>query len=125
MELARRSRGTPRLANRLLKRVRDFAQVKYDGRITEDVAVFALDLLEVDKYGLDQSDRRILRAIIEKFAGGPVGLDTLAAALGEDAGTLEDVYEPYLLKNGFLNRTARGRMATQTAYEHLGIAFPE
>ena len=125
MELARRSRGTPRLANRLLKRVRDFAQVKYDGRITEDVAVFALDLLEVDKYGLDQSDRRILRTIIEKFAGGPVGLDTLAAALGEDAGTLEDVYEPYLLKNGFLNRTARGRMATQTAYEHLGIAFPE
>lgn len=125
MELARRSRGTPRLANRLLKRVRDFAQVKYDGRITEDVAVFALDLLEVDKYGLDQSDRRILRTIIEKFAGGPVGLDTLAAALGEDAGTLEDVYEPYLLKNGFLNRTARGRVATQTAYEHLGIAFPE
>ena len=114
-----------RLANRLLKRVRDFAQVKYDGRITEDVAVFALDLLEVDKYGLDQSDRRILRTIIEKFAGGPVGLDTLAAALGEDAGTLEDVYEPYLLKNGFLNRTARGRVATQTAYEHLGIAFPE
>ena len=103
----------------------DFAQVKYDGRITEDVAVFALDLLEVDKYGLDQSDRRILRTIIEKFAGGPVGLDTLAAALGADAGTLEDVYEPYLLKNGFLNRTARGRMATQTAYEHLGIAFPE
>ena len=125
VELARRSRGTPRLANRLLKRVRDFAQVKYDGRITEDVAVFALDLLEVDKYGLDQSDRRILRTIIEKFAGGPVGLDTLAAALGEDAGTLEDVYEPYLLKNGFLNRTARGRMGTQTAYEHLGIAFPE
>ena len=125
VELARRSRGTPRLANRLLKRVRDFAQVKYDGRITEDVAVFALDLLEVDKYGLDQSDRRILRTIIEKFAGGPVGLDTLAAALGEDAGTLEDVYEPYLLKNGFLNRTARGRVATQTAYEHLGIAFPE
>ena len=125
VELARRSRGTPRLANRLLKRVRDFAQVKYDGRITEDVAVFALDLLEVDKYGLDQSDRRILLTIIEKFAGGPVGLDTLAAALGEDAGTLEDVYEPYLLKNGFLNRTARGRVATQTAYEHLGIAFPE
>ena len=125
VEQARRSRGTPRLANRLLKRVRDFAQVKYDGRITEDVAVFALDLLEVDKYGLDQSDRRILRTIIEKFAGGPVGLDTLAAALGEDAGTLEDVYEPYLLKNGFLNRTARGRVATQTAYEHLGIAFPE
>src|SRR5699024_4554140 len=109
-ELARRSRGTPRLANRLLKRVRDFAQVKYDGRITEDVAMFALDLLEVDRHGLDQSDRMILRTIIEKFAGGPVGLDTLAAALGEDAGTLEDVYEPYLLQNGFLNRTARGRV---------------
>ena len=124
MELARRSRGTPRLANRLLKRVRDFAQVKYDGRITEQVAVFALDLLEVDRKGLDQSDRMILRTIIEKFAGGPVGLDTLAAALGEDAGTLEDVYEPYLLQNGFLNRTARGRTATEQAYRHLGIAFP-
>lgn len=123
-ELARRSRGTPRLANRLLKRVRDFAQVKYDGRITEDVAMFALDLLEVDRHGLDQSDRMILRTIIEKFAGGPVGLDTLAAALGEDAGTLEDVYEPYLLQNGFLNRTARGRVATEEAYRHLGIAFP-
>ena len=123
VELARRSRGTPRLANRLLKRVRDFAQVKYDGRITEDVAVFALDLLEVDKYGLDQSDRRILRTIIEKFAGGPVGLDTLAAALGEDAGTLEDVYEPYLLMNGLLNRTPRGRMATEAAYRHLGYAW--
>ena len=121
VELARRSRGTPRLANRLLKRVRDFAQVKYDGRITEDVAVFALDLLEVDKYGLDQSDRRILRTIIEKFAGGPVGLDTLAAALGEDAGTLEDVYEPYLIQYGFLNRTPRGRVATELAYHHLGI----
>ena len=121
VELARRSRGTPRLANRLLKRVRDFAQVKYDGRITEDVAVFALDLLEVDKYGLDQSDRRILRTIIEKFAGGPVGLDTLAAALGEDAGTLEDVYEPYLLMNGLINRTPRGRMATENAYRHLGL----
>ena len=125
MELARRSRGTPRLANRLLKRVRDFAQVKYDGKITEEVAVFALDLLEVDRHGLDQSDRTILRTIIEKFAGGPVGLDTLAAALGEDAGTLEDVYEPYLLQNGFLNRTSRGRVATQAAYKHLGIAFPE
>ena len=125
MELARRSRGTPRLANRLLKRVRDFAQVQYDGKITEEVAVFALDLLEVDRHGLDQSDRTILRTIIEKFAGGPVGLDTLAAALGEDAGTLEDVYEPYLLQNGFLNRTSRGRVATQAAYKHLGIAFPE
>lgn len=124
-ELARRSRGTPRLANRLLKRVRDFAQVKYDGKITGEVAEFALDLLEVDRYGLDQSDRLILRTIIEKFAGGPVGLDTLAAALGEDAGTLEDVYEPYLLKNGFLNRTPRGRVATERAYSHLGIAFPQ
>ena len=124
-ELARRSRGTPRLANRLLKRVRDFAEVKYDGKITEKVAVFALDLLEVDRHGLDQSDRLILRTIIEKFAGGPVGLDTLAASLGEDAGTLEDVYEPYLLQNGFLNRTSRGRMATELAYEHLGIAFPK
>ena len=123
-ELARRSRGTPRLANRLLKRVRDFAQVKYDGRITEDVAMFALDLLEVDRHGLDQSDRMILRTIIEKFAGGPVGLDTLAAAIGEDAGTIEDVYEPYLIKRGFLNRTARGRVATEEAYRHLGIAFP-
>jgi Holliday junction DNA helicase RuvB len=125
VELARRSRGTPRLANRLLKRVRDFAQVKYDGKITEEVAVFALDLLEVDRHGLDQSDRMILRTIIEKFAGGPVGLDTLAAALGEDSGTLEDVYEPYLIQNGFLNRTSRGRMATEEAYKHLGIAFPE
>lgn len=123
-ELARRSRGTPRLANRLLKRVRDFAQVKYDGKITGEVAAFALDLLEVDRLGLDQSDRLILRTIIEKFAGGPVGLDTLAAALGEDAGTLEDVYEPYLIQNGFLNRTSRGRMATEQAYIHLGIAFP-
>ena len=124
-ELARRSRGTPRLANRLLKRVRDFAQVKYDGRITSEVAVFALDLLEVDRHGLDQLDRRILRTIIEKFAGGPVGLDTLAAALGEDAGTLEDVYEPYLIQNGFLNRTSRGRMAAKQSYDHLGIAFQD
>lgn len=124
-ELARRSRGTPRLANRLLKRVRDFAQVKYDGRITQEVAVFALDLLEVDRHGLDQIDRRILRTIIEKFAGGPVGLDTLAAALGEDGGTLEDVYEPYLIQNGFLNRTSRGRVATEQSYRHLGIAFPD
>ena len=124
LELARRSRGTPRLANRLLKRVRDFAQVKYDGRITKEVAVFALDLLEVDRHGLDQLDRRILRTIIEKFAGGPVGLDTLAAALGEDGGTLEDVYEPYLIQNGFLNRTSRGRVATEQSYRHLGIAFP-
>ena len=122
LELARRSRGTPRLANRLLKRVRDFAQVKYDGRITREVTDFALDIMDVDKLGLDQNDRNILLTIIEKFSGGPVGLDTLAAALGEDAGTLEDVYEPYLLMNGLLNRTARGRTATEAAYHHLGIA---
>ncbi|MDO4523270.1 MAG: Holliday junction branch migration DNA helicase RuvB [Eubacteriales bacterium] len=121
LELARRSRGTPRLANRLLKRVRDFAQVKYDGRITGDVATFALDLLEVDRYGLDITDRNLLLTLIEKFAGGPVGLDTLAATIGEDAGTIEDVYEPYLLKNGFLNRTPRGRVATEKAYHHLGL----
>lgn len=121
-ELARRSRGTPRLANRLLKRVRDFAQVKYDGRITKEVASFALDLLEVDKFGLDQSDRNILMAMIEKFQGGPVGLDTLAASLGEDSGTIEDVYEPYLVKNGFINRTPKGRVATDFAYRHFGIA---
>lgn len=120
-EIARRSRGTPRLANRLLKRVRDFAQVKYDGVITREVADFALDILDVDKIGLDNNDRNILLMIIEKFSGGPVGLDTLAAALGEDAGTLEDVYEPYLLMNGFLNRTPRGRTATAAAYRHLGI----
>ena len=120
-ELARRSRGTPRLANRLLKRVRDFAQVKYDGIITKEVASDALDILEVDRYGLDNGDRTILNTIIEKFCGGPVGLDTLAAALGEDAGTLEDVYEPYLIKNGFINRTPRGRVATELAYKHLGI----
>ncbi|WP_077610624.1 Holliday junction branch migration DNA helicase RuvB [Clostridium sp. Marseille-P2415] len=120
-EIAKRSRGTPRLANRLLKRVRDFAQVKYDGTITKEVADFALDILDVDKFGLDYNDRAILTTMIEKFSGGPVGLDTLAAALGEDAGTLEDVYEPYLLMNGFLNRTSRGRVATERAYEHLGI----
>ena len=120
-ELARRSRGTPRLANRLLKRVRDFAQVKYDGKITYDVASFALDLLEVDQYGLDKIDRRILKTLIVNFQGGPVGLETLAAAIGEDAGTLEDVYEPYLLQNGFLNRTPRGRTASALAYKHLGI----
>lgn len=122
LELARRSRGTPRLANRLLKRVRDFAQVKYDGRITQEVASFALDLLEVDKYGLDQTDRRILETMITKFSGGPVGLETLAAAIGEDSGTIEDVYEPYLLKNGFINRTPRGRMVTELAYHHMGIS---
>ena len=120
-EIAKRSRGTPRLANRLLKRVRDFAQVKYDGVITKEVADFALDIMDVDKMGLDQNDRNILLMIIEKFSGGPVGLDTLAAALGEDAGTLEDVYEPYLLMNGLINRTPRGRMATENAYRHLGL----
>lgn len=121
MELARRSRGTPRLANRLLKRVRDFAEVKYDGMIDITVANDALDLLEVDKIGLDNADRNILLTIIQKFGGGPVGLDTLAASIGEDAGTLEDVYEPYLLKNGLINRTPRGRMVTEEAYRHLGI----
>ena len=124
-EIAKRSRGTPRLANRLLKRVRDFAQVKYDGRITYDVSCFALNLLEVDQYGLDKLDRQILTTLIVNFQGGPVGLDTLAAAIGEDSGTLEDVYEPYLLKNGFLTRTPRGRMASRLAYEHLGFPIPE
>ena len=119
-EIARRSRGTPRLANRLLKRVRDFAQVQYNGAITREVADFALNVLDVDRLGLDNNDRAILCTMIEKFSGGPVGLDTLAAALGEDAGTLEDVYEPYLLMNGFLNRTPRGRVATEAAYRHLG-----
>lgn len=120
-ELARRSRGTPRLANRLLRRVRDFAQVKYDGKITKKVADFALDLLEVDKMGLDNSDRRLLYTIIEKFSGGPVGLDTLAAAIGEDAGTIEDVYEPYLVMNGFINRTPKGRVVTPYCYKHFGL----
>lgn len=124
-EIAKRSRGTPRLANRLLKRVRDFAQVKYDGIITLDVAVFALDLLEVDQYGLDKIDRRILKTLIVNFEGRPVGLETLAAAIGEDAGTLEDVYEPYLLQNGFINRTPRGRMASAFAYAHLGYEKPD
>ena len=121
LELAKRSRGTPRLANRLLKRVRDFAQVKYDGVITKEVTDFALDIMDVDKLGLDQNDRNILHMIIDKFSGGPVGLDTLAAALGDDAGTLEEVYEPYLLMNGLINRTPRGRMATEAAYRHLGL----
>ena len=120
-EMARRSRGTPRLANRILKRVRDFAQVKYDGIITEEVARTALDLMDVDKMGLDHIDRNILVTIIEKFDGGPVGLDTLAAAIGEDAGTIEDVYEPYLIKNGFLNRTPKGRIVTDLTYHHLGL----
>ena len=121
LALARRSRGTPRLANRLLKRVRDFAQVKYDGDITKEVADYAMDLLDVDKEGLDQTDRELLLTIVNKFAGGPVGLDTLAASVGEDAGTIEDVYEPYLLKNGFIQRTPKGRIVTEKAYIHLGI----
>ena len=120
-EIARRSRGTPRLANRLLKRVRDFAQVKYEGVITREAADYALDVLDVDKLGLDAGDRSILLTIIEKFQGGPVGLETLAAALGEDAGTLLDVYEPFLLMNGLIMRTPRGRIATENAYRHLGI----
>lgn len=120
-ELARRSRGTPRLANRLLKRVRDFAQVKYDGVITSEVADYALNLLDVDRDGLDRNDRIILETIINKFSGGPVGIETLAAAIGEDSGTLEDVYEPYLIQNGFINRTPRGRVATSCAYKNLGI----
>ena len=124
LEMARRSRGTPRLANRILKRVRDFAQVKYDGRITKEVASFALDLLEVDRYGLDQTDRLLLTTIMEKFQGGPVGLDTLAASIGEDAGTIEDVYEPFLIKSGFINRTPRGRVATEFAWHHLGLEAP-
>lgn len=119
MELARRSRGTPRLANRLLKRVRDFAQVRFHGDITKEAADYALDLLEVDKFGLDHIDRRVLLTMIDQFDGGPVGLDTLAAAIGEDAATLEDVYEPYLLQNGLIARTPRGRMATVAAYEHF------
>ena len=120
-ELARRSRGTPRLANRLLKRVRDYAQVCHDGVITLQVANEALDLLDVDKYGLDQSDRNILLTMMNKFRCGPVGLDTLAAALGEDSGTLEEVYEPYLIKNGFIQRTPRGRVVTELARAHCGI----
>ena len=124
-ELAKRSRGTPRLANRLLKRVRDFAQVRYDGKITGEVASFALDLLEVDSCGLDQTDRRILYTMTEKFMGRPVGLDTLAAAIGEDAGTIEEVYEPFLIKNGFIMRTPRGRVVTDLTYQHLGIEKEE
>lgn len=125
MEMARRSRGTPRLANRLLKRVRDFAQVRFDGAITQEVANQALNLLDVDKMGLDRVDRNMLDTMIYKFNGGPVGLDTLAAAIGEDPGTIEDVYEPYLLQNGFLNRTPRGRVVTEAAYRHLGLEIPQ
>ena len=124
-EIARRSRGTPRLANRLLKRVRDFAEVKYDGNITLSVANFALDLLEVDKYGLDNTDRSLLLAMIETFQGGPVGLDTLAACIGEDSGTIEEVYEQFLIQNGFLARTPRGRIVTEKTYHHLGLSFDE
>ena len=123
-ELAKRSRGTPRIANRLLKRVRDYAQVKYDGVITEDVACNVLDLLDVDKIGLDLIDRKILLTMIQKFGGGPVGLDTLSATIGEDSGTIEDVYEPFLLMNGFINRTPRGRVVTESAYKHLGLEIP-
>jgi len=124
-EIAMRSRGTPRLANRLLKRVRDFAQVRFNGVITQEVANQALDLLDVDKMGLDHVDRNMLDTMIYKFSGGPVGLDTLAAAIGEDAGTIEEVYEPYLLKNGFINRTPRGRVVTGLAYQHLGLEIPQ
>ena len=123
IEIARRSRGTPRLANRLLKRVRDFAQVKYDGKITLEVANFALDLLEVDTFGLDSTDRNILMTMIDQFTGGPVGLDTLAASIGEDSGTIEDVYEPYLIQNGFIARTPRGRVVTEKTYQHFGISM--
>lgn len=123
-EIARRSRGTPRLANRLLKRVRDFAQVQYDGEINEEIAKQGLDLLEVDAAGLDRNDRQILKTIIQKFGGGPVGLGTIAAAIGEDAGTIEDVIEPYLIQHGMLMRTQSGRVAAKKAYEHLGIPVP-
>lgn len=125
LEMAKRSRGTPRLANRILKRVRDYAQVKHDGVITENVAVTALDLMDVDRLGLDHIDRNMLNTMIQKFGGGPVGLDTLAAAIGEDSGTIEDVYEPYLIKNGLINRTPRGRVATELAYHHLGLEIPQ
>ena len=124
LEMARRSRGTPRIANRLLRRVRDFAEVKYDGIITAEVASAALDILDVDKLGLDPIDRKLLLTMIHKFRGGPVGLDTLAATIGEDSGTIEDVYEPYLMMNGFINRTPRGRVVTDDAYRHLGLEIP-
>ena len=122
--MARRSRGTPRIANRLLRRVRDFAQVKYEGIITAQVAADVLDILDVDKLGLDPIDRKLLLTMIHKFRGGPVGLDTLAATIGEDSGTIEDVYEPYLMMNGFINRTPRGRAVTDDAYRHLGLEIP-
>lgn len=121
VELARRSRGTPRLANRFLKRVRDFAQIKYDGKITKEVAGFALDLLEVDRLGLDNIDREILNTMITKFGGGPVGIEAVATTIGEDAGTVEEVYEPYLVQNGLILRTPRGRVVSAEAYRHLGL----
>jgi Holliday junction DNA helicase RuvB len=124
-EIATRSRGTPRIANRLLKRVRDFAQVRGNGKIDEAIAVNSLELLQVDRLGLDHIDHKLLRGIIEKFRGGPVGLETIAATIGEEAHTIEDVYEPYLLQIGFLQRTPRGRLVTYLAYEHLGLEVPE
>jgi holliday junction DNA helicase RuvB len=124
-EIARRSRGTPRIANRLLRRVRDFAQVEYEGRITKQIADEALRRLDVDEFGLDDMDARVLKAIIEKFDGGPVGISTIAAAVGEDAGTIEEVYEPFLVQHGFLQRTPRGRMATGQAYRHFGYTPPQ
>ncbi|MDM5313135.1 Holliday junction branch migration DNA helicase RuvB [Peribacillus frigoritolerans] len=124
-ELARRSRGTPRIANRLLRRVRDFAQVRGDGTITAELADYALELMQIDRLGLDHIDHKLLKGIIEKFRGGPVGLETIAATIGEESHTIEDVYEPYLLQVGFLQRTPRGRMATQLVYEHFGMEMPE
>lgn len=124
-EIARRSRGTPRLSNRLLKRIRDYAEVRYDGEITKDIANEGLNLLDVDKLGLDINDRNLIMMIIDKFDGGPVGLDTLSAALGEDSGTIEEVIEPYLVKNGLINRTPKGRVATKAAYDHFNIPFSE
>jgi Holliday junction DNA helicase RuvB len=123
-EIARRSRGTPRIANRLLRRVRDFAQVKGDGTVSQAVAKDAMDLLEVDPHGFDTMDRKLLLTVIEKFDGGPVGIESLAAAIGEERGTLEDVIEPYLIQEGFLQRTPRGRIASRSAYEHFGVALP-
>ncbi|ARD47016.1 Holliday junction DNA helicase RuvB [Sporosarcina sp. P37] len=125
VELAKRSRGTPRIANRLLRRVRDYAQVRGNGRITLDIAQEALDMLQVDHHGLDQIDHQLLHSMIERFRGGPVGIDTLAASIGEESVTIEDVYEPYLLQMGFIQRTARGRMATEKAYAHFGYPLPE
>lgn len=123
IEIARRSRGTPRIANRLLRRVRDFAQVKADGEITDQVADDALDMLDVDKEGFDMMDRKLMQTMIEAFDGGPVGLDSLAAAIGEERGTIEDVLEPFLIQQGYIMRTPRGRVATQNAYKHFGFLF--